>query len=66
MKRMTKETELICIICPLAYHIMVTTDNSGNILNLTNHQFKGGREYRVGLGKRANFLMIGNKECERR
>jgi CxxC motif-containing protein len=44
---MVKETELICIICPLACHIVVSTDDAGNILNVTNHQCKEGREYAV-------------------
>jgi CxxC motif-containing protein len=44
---MIKETALICIICPLACHIVVTADDAGNILNVTNHQCKEGREYAV-------------------
>jgi CxxC motif-containing protein len=47
MKKMIKETTLICIICPLACHIVVTADDSGNILNVANHQCKEGREYVV-------------------
>jgi CxxC motif-containing protein len=47
MKRMAKETELICIMCPLACHVMVTVDDAGNILNVANHQCKEGKEYAV-------------------
>jgi CxxC motif-containing protein len=45
MKRMVKETELICIICPLACHVVVSADDSGNILDVAHHQCKEGREY---------------------
>lgn len=45
MKRMAKETELICIMCPLACCVVVTTNDSGNILDVANHQCKEGREY---------------------
>jgi CxxC motif-containing protein len=44
---MKKETALICIMCPLACHIVVTGGDSGNILNVANHQCKEGREYAV-------------------
>jgi CxxC motif-containing protein len=47
MKRMVKETELICIMCPLACHVVVTVDDTGNILDVANHQCKEGREYAV-------------------
>ena len=47
MKRMVKETELICIMCPLACCVVVTADDSGNILDVANHQCKEGREYAV-------------------
>ena len=42
---MAKETELICIMCPLACHVVVTVDDAGNILDVANHQCKEGREY---------------------
>jgi CxxC motif-containing protein len=47
MKRMAKDTELICITCPLACHVVVTADNAGNILGVANHQCKEGKKYAI-------------------
>jgi len=45
MKRMAKETELICIMCPLACRVVVTADDAGNIVDVAHHECKEGREY---------------------
>lgn len=44
---MVKETELICIMCPLACHVAVTADDAGNILEVANHQCKEGKKYAI-------------------
>jgi CxxC motif-containing protein len=45
---MTKESEVICIMCPLACRIAVNIDAAGNILNVANNQCKRGEEFAIG------------------
>ena len=42
---MPEETEIICIMCPLACLVVVTVDDAGNILGVVNHQCKEGKKY---------------------
>ena len=44
---MAKETELICIMCPLACRVLVSADDDGHILDVVHHQCKEGREYAI-------------------
>ena len=39
---MPKETEIICILCPLGCRITVTTDDVGNALGVANNLCKEG------------------------
>jgi CxxC motif-containing protein len=42
-----KETRIICIMCPLACRVTVTTDDEGNIVGTADFQCKRGEEYAV-------------------
>ena len=44
---MPKETEIICILCPLGCRITVTTDDVGNTLGVANNLCKEGEKYAV-------------------
>ena len=44
---MAKETKIICIMCPLACRVAVTTDDGGNILRITDYLCKEGEKYVV-------------------
>lgn len=44
---MAKETEMICIICPLACRVTVTIDDEGNISNVANTLCKEGEKYAI-------------------
>ena len=44
---MTKEMEIICIMCPLACPVKVTVDDRGNALDVANNQCKEGKSYAV-------------------
>jgi CxxC motif-containing protein len=46
-KKSGKKTELICIMCPLACHVVVSADGEGNILEVAHHQCKEGKKYAV-------------------
>ena len=42
---MPKETEIICIMCPLGCRITATTDDEGNVVGVANHLCKEGKQY---------------------
>jgi len=42
---MAKQSEITCIMCPLACRVAVTIDDKGNVLKVTNHQCKRGEEF---------------------
>ena len=44
---MAKETEIVCIMCPLACRVLVTADDAGNILDVAHYECKEGREYAI-------------------
>jgi len=44
---MAKETELICIMCPLACRVTVTIDDEGNVTGVTNNLCKEGEKYAI-------------------
>jgi CxxC motif-containing protein len=44
---MAKETRVICIMCPLACLVTVTTDDEGNIVGTADCQCKRGEEYAI-------------------
>ncbi len=44
---MTKERNIICIVCPLACNIKVTLDNEGTVLIIAGNQCKEGQKYAV-------------------
>jgi CxxC motif-containing protein len=44
---MAKETELICIMCPLACRVTVTIDDEDNVTGVTNHLCKEGEKYAI-------------------
>jgi CxxC motif-containing protein len=48
---MAKETEFVCIMCPMACRVLVSLDNAGNVLNVTNNQCKEGEKYAVSESK---------------
>ena len=48
---MTKVSEVICILCPLACHVAMTVDDEGNVLNVTDNQCKRGEEFAVAEAK---------------
>jgi CxxC motif-containing protein len=47
VKIMAKETELICIMCPLACRVTVTIDDEGNVTGVTNNLCKEGEKYAI-------------------
>ena len=40
-----KDTEVICIMCPLGCRVTVTIDDKGNTLGVANNQCKEGEKY---------------------
>jgi CxxC motif-containing protein len=44
---MAQETELICIMCPLACRVTVTIDDEGNVTGVTNNLCKEGEKYAI-------------------
>jgi CxxC motif-containing protein len=42
---MAKETEIICIMCPLACRVTVTIDDEGTITGVANFLCKEGQKY---------------------
>lgn len=42
---MTKASEVICIMCPLACRITVTLDEKGDVLKVADNQCKRGEEF---------------------
>jgi CxxC motif-containing protein len=44
---MANETELICIMCPLACRVMVTIDDEGNVTGVANNLCKEGEKYAI-------------------
>ena len=42
---MVKETKIICIMCPLACRVTVTTDDEGKIKSLADYLCKQGEQY---------------------
>lgn len=41
------KTIIICIMCPLACHVVVTGNDAGNILGVANHRCEEGRKYAI-------------------
>lgn len=44
---MAKETEIICIMCPLACRVTVTIDDDGTITGAANYLCKEGEKYAI-------------------
>jgi CxxC motif-containing protein len=44
---MAKETEIICIMCPLACRVTVVLDDKGNVTDVTNNLCKEGEKYAI-------------------
>jgi CxxC motif-containing protein len=44
---MPKESEIICVVCPLACRVEVSIDDEGNVLKVTDNQCKEGKEYAI-------------------
>ena len=44
---MVKETEIICIMCPLACRVTVNIDEEGTIIGATNYLCKEGEKYAI-------------------
>jgi CxxC motif-containing protein len=44
---MAKETEIICIMCPLACRVTVSVDDGGKITGVANNLCKRGEEYAI-------------------
>jgi CxxC motif-containing protein len=44
---MAKETGIICIMCPLACQVTVTTDDKGDITGVSNYLCKQGEKYAI-------------------
>lgn len=44
---MAKETEIICIMCPLGCLVTVTSDDKGNVLAVANNLCKEGEKYAI-------------------
>ena len=44
---MVKETEIICIICPLACRVTVNIDEEGIIIGVANYLCKEGENYAI-------------------
>lgn len=44
---MAKETEIICIICPLACRVTVSVDDGGSITGVANNLCKRGEEHAI-------------------
>ena len=44
---MAKETEIICIMCPLACRVTVTIDDEDTIIGATNYLCKEGEKYAI-------------------
>ena len=44
---MAKETKIICIMCPLACLVTVTTDDEGDIIGTANYLCKQGKKYAI-------------------
>lgn len=44
---MPKESEIICVVCPLACRVIVNIDEEGNVINVTDNQCKEGKEYAI-------------------
>ena len=44
---MVKETEIICIICPLACRVTVNIDEEGTIISANNYLCKEGGKYAI-------------------
>ena len=47
MKRISKEQDIICIICPLGCLLTVAIDNRGDISDVANNMCKKGEKYAV-------------------
>ena len=44
---MAKETEIICIMCPLACRVTVTIDDKGDVLSVADNLCKEGEKYAI-------------------
>jgi CxxC motif-containing protein len=44
---MAREHAIVCIICPLACRVMVTTNDAGGVLSVANYRCKEGKEYAI-------------------
>jgi len=42
-----KESEIICVVCPLACRVTVSIDDQGNVVNVTDNQCKEGEKYAI-------------------
>jgi CxxC motif-containing protein len=42
-----KESEVICVVCPLACRVTVSIDDKGNVVNVTDNQCKEGGKYAI-------------------
>jgi CxxC motif-containing protein len=48
---MSKENEIICIMCPLACRVAVRLDEKGDVLKVADNQCKRGEEFAAGEAK---------------